>query len=305
VKKSRALSSSAEADENDNEEEDFVDALDGEVSIPSPRPSPPQETKIRQLSQDTDDINARNGQQASQDCGDAAATPAAPENVAPLDAQTETGTSSPTSAATDTEPQDQPDIVEVSATGEVDAKAQTGETIALAAVEPAVLSPVTEEVNVPVAASAKHISQPDAQRPLEIDDQNQQNSHADTGAGSNSRETKRPTPPLSEVDGATKRPREDEDGDLDPNPREAKRASPPPDKDKDKEKKEKPMRKKSASDARAPSAPASPRSKPAAVFVRRPLSPFLGLVYSMLINTRTGRWWLCLIRIPGITFRIR
>jgi len=282
VKKSRALSTSAEADENDNEEEeeDFVDALDGEVPNLSPRPSPPQETKVRQLSQDTDDINAYNDQQASQDRGDAAATPAVPDNAAPLDAQTETGTSSPTSVTTDTESQNQPDIVEVSATGEVDAKAQTGETNAPASVEPAVLSPVTEEANVPVAASAKHISQPEAQRPLQIDNQNQQNSHTDTGAGSNSRETKRPTPPLSEVDGATKRPREDEDGDLDPNPREAKRASPPPEKEKEKEKKEKPVRKKSGSDARAPSAPASPRSKPAAGFVRRPLSPFLRLVFA-------------------------
>jgi Ran-binding protein 3 len=281
VKKSRALSTSAEADENDNEDgDDFVDALDGEVPNPSPRPSPPQETKVRQLSQDTDDINACNDQQASQDRGDGAAPPAVPDNAAPLDAQTETGTSSPISA--DIESQSQLDIVEVSATGEVDAKVQTGETNALASVEPAVLSPITEEANVPVAASATHISQPEAQRPLEIENQNQQNSHTDTGAGSNARETKRPTPPLSEVDGATKRPREDEDGDLDPNPRETKRASPPPEKEKEKEKekKEKPMRKKSGSDARAPSAPASPRSKPAAVFVRRPLSPLLRLVFA-------------------------
>ena len=279
MKKSRSLSTSAEADENDNEEEeDFVDALDGQVPNPSPRPSPPQETKVRQPSQDTDDINACNDRQVSQDCGGAAATPAMPDSAVPLDAQTETGTSSPTSVTADTEPQNRPVIVEVSATGEVDAKAQTGETTdAPASVEPAVLSPVTEEANVPVVAPAIYISQPEAQRPPEINNQNQQNSHTDTGAGSNSRETKRPTPPLPEVDGATKRPREDEDGDLDPNPREAKRASPPPEKEKEKEKekKEKPMRKKSGSDARAPSAPASPRSKPAAVFVRRPLSPIL------------------------------
>jgi hypothetical protein len=167
--------------------------------------------------------------------------------------------------------------VKVSATGEVDAKAPTGETNVPASVEPAVTSPVTEEPNLPVVASTKHISPSEAQRPPEIDNQNQPNSHADTGtgAGSNNRETKRPTPPLSEVDGATKRPREDEDGDLDPNPREAKRASPPPEKEKEKEKKDKSTRKKSGSDARAPSAPASPRSKPVSVFVRRLLSSVL------------------------------
>jgi Ran-binding protein 3 len=245
--------------------------LDGEVPVPSPRPSPPQETKVSQQSQDIDDIDRRNGRQSSQDHGDAAATPAVPDNVTPSDAQAQTGIPSPTHVATNTELQNQPEIVKVSATGEVDAKAPTGETNVPASVEPAATSPVTEEANVPVAASAKHISPP------EIDNQNQPNSHADTGtgAGSNTRETKRLTPPLSEADGATKRPREDEDGDLDPNPREAKRASPPPEKEKEKEKKEKPTRKKSGSDARAPSAPASPRSKPVSVFVRRLLSSFL------------------------------
>ena len=73
MKKSRALSTPAEVDEIDNEEEEFVDALEHEVPTPSPHPSPPHETKTRQLSQGADDTNLRNGQSALQDCADPAA----------------------------------------------------------------------------------------------------------------------------------------------------------------------------------------------------------------------------------------
>ena len=278
MKKSRALSTSTEADENDNEEEeDFVDALEDGVPIPSPDPSPPHERK----SQDTDDISGRNSRGESQDSGDTAPAHAVPDNAVPLDAQTQTVISSPTPAIMNAESQNQPDIVVVSATGEVDAKAPTGEQAAAASAEPAAVPPpaavsaVTEEAEIPATTSANPVAQPETQRTHEIDDENQPHSHAArTSADSDTRETKRPTPPLSEVDGATKRPRDDEDGDLDPNPRETKRASPPPEKEKEKEKKERPVRKKSGSDAHAPSAPASPRPKSASVFVGRPLSSF-------------------------------
>jgi len=267
VKKSRALSAPAEADENDNEE-DFVDASEDGAPIPSPRPSPLHETEICQPSQGVDDINGRSGRQTPE--GSANAAPAAPvsEDAAPSDVQAQTGISSPTLATTSPESQNQPDIVEASAIGEIDAKAPTGESTIPAAVEAAIVSSVAEEAEVPATTSAKLISQPQAQSTPEIDNRNQPHSHAaDMKADSNARETKRPSPPLSEADGAIKRPREDEDGDLDPNPREAKRASPPPEKDKEKEKKERPTRKKSGSDAHAPSAPASPRSKPTSSFV--------------------------------------
>lgn len=268
MKKSRALSTPPEADENDNEE-DFVDALEDGAPIPSPRPSPPHETEVCPPSQGVDDISGRNGQKTPQGSADAAPAVAVSENAAPSDVQAQIAISSPTLSTTNPESQNQPDIVEVSAVEEIDAKAPTGESTVPAAVEPAIVSSVTEEPEVPVTTSAKRISQADAQSTPEIDDRNQPHSHAaDMRADSNTRETKRPSPPLSEVDGATKRPREDEDGDLDPNPREAKRASPPP--EKEKEKRDRPMRKKSGSDAHAPSAPASPRSKPTSSSVGPP-----------------------------------
>jgi Ran-binding protein 3 len=267
VKKSRALSIPAEADENDNEE-DFVDALEDGAPIPSPRPSSLHETEVCQPSQGVDDISGCNGQKSLQSNADAVPTVAVSENATPSDVQSQVGTSSPTPATTNPESQNQLDIVEASPVGEIDSKAPTGESAVPATAEPAVVSSVTEEAEVPVRTSAKPISQPEAQSTPEIDNPNQPHSHAaDMRADSNTRETKRPSPPLSEVDGATKRPREDEDGDLDPNPREAKRASPPPEKEKEKEKTEKPMRKKSGSDAHAPSAPASPRSKLTSSFV--------------------------------------
>jgi len=269
VKKSRALSVPAEADENDNEE-DFADALEDGAPIPSPRPSPLHETAICQPSQGVDDINGGSDRQTPQGSADAA--PAAPvsEDAAPPDIQAQIGIPSPTLATTSPESQNLPDIVEASAIGEIDAKAPTGESTVPAAVEAAIVSSVAEEAEVPATTSTKPISQPEAQSTPEIDNRNQPHSHtADMKPDSNARETKRPSPPLSEADGAIKRPREDEDGDLDPNPREAKRATPPPEKEKEKEKekKERPMRKKSGSDAHAPSAPASPRSKPTSSFV--------------------------------------
>ncbi|KAI0287349.1 hypothetical protein BC826DRAFT_1045299 [Russula brevipes] len=271
VKKSRALSTPAEVDENDNEEEEeFVDALEHEVPTPSPHPSPPHETKVLQVSQGIDDISRRNGQTVPQDSGDTALAPAAPDSAAPLEAQTEIETSFLTPAATSPESQNQSDIVEASAAEDVNAKSPVGETTAspsAAAPQTAAVPSSTEEVEVPATSSAKPISQPEAQRTHEIDNQTQSHSHAEAGVGPSPRETKRPTPPLPEADGTAKRPREDEDGNLDPNPREAKRATPPPEKEKDKEKKEKPARKKSGSDAHPPSAPASPRSKPVSGFV--------------------------------------
>lgn len=267
MKKSRALSTPTEADENDNEE-DFVDALEDGPPIPSPRPSSSHETEVCQPSQGVDDISGCNGQKLPQGSADAPPTVAASDNPTTSDIQPQIGTSSPTPGTTNSESQNQPDIVEASPGGEIDAKAPTGESTVPAAVEPAIVSSVTEEAEAPVTTSVKPISQPEAQSAPEIDSPNQPHSHAaDMRADSNVRETKRPSPPLSEVDGATKRHREDEDGNLDPNPREAKRASPPPEKDKDKDKMERPMRKKSGSDAHAPSAPASPRSKPTSSFV--------------------------------------
>ena len=269
MKKSRALSTPPEADENDNEE-DFVDALEDGAPIPSPHPSPPHETEIHQPSQGVDDINGRNGQQTPEGSADGVPAAAVSEDAAPSDVQAQVGISSPTLATTSPESQNQSNIVEVPAVGEISAKAPTGEPTVPAAVEPPIVSSVTEEAEIPVTASSKPISQPEAQRTPEIDDRNQPYSHAaDMKADANTRENKRPSPPLSEVDGATKRPREDEDGDLDPNPRETKRATPPPEKEKEKEKekRERPTRKKSGSDAHAPSAPASPRSKPTSSFV--------------------------------------
>ncbi|KAI9455206.1 hypothetical protein F5148DRAFT_398178 [Russula earlei] len=270
VKKSRALSTPPEADENDDEEEDddFVDALEHEVPIPSPRPSPPHEAKGCRLPQGADDNGSRNDQTATRNCADIAAASKAPDHAPPSNAQTQVGLSSLTPVATTPESQGQPDT-EVSAE-DVDAKASEGEKSATASMEHTVapladIPSAIKEVEAPSITSEKYITEPDAQ-PHETDDQTTLHGHAEMGGDSKPRETKRPTPPLSDVDGATKRPREDEDGDQDPNPRGAKRASPPPEKEKDKEKKERQVRKKSGSDAHAPSAPASPKSKPVSVF---------------------------------------
>lgn len=289
MKKSRALSTPVEVDERDNEEQDgdfvFVDASGQEVPAPSPQPSPPHETKIRQISQGVEDIGWRNNQNTLQESGDAVPVPTAPDNTAPPDPQSQIGTSSQTSVATTPELQNQISIGQV-CTGDVGAATQIGEA-ATASVEPEVAPPpatvpsANEEVL--ATSSANPVSQRTTEHTHETDDRNKVSSRNKvTREDSSSPEIKRPTPPLSEIDGATKRPREDEDGDLDPNPREAKRASPPPEKDKDKDKRERPSRKKSVADTHTLSAPASPRSKPASVFVGHSRPRFVRLAYTNL-----------------------
>jgi Ran-binding protein 3 len=276
VKKSRALSTPVEADENDNDEEEFADAYEHDIPTPSPQPSPPHETKTRQPSQGPDDTGLRNGQSERQDSADAAPAPVAPDNATTPDAQPQIGTSSLTPAATIPKMQNQTDVVEISSPGGVAAKDTIEETAVTTSVEhdaaPSAAAPVptaTEEVQVRPTTSAMPIPQPDAQSTQKIDNQTSLVPIVEARTDSNSREVKRPTPPLSEGDNAAKRPREDEDGDLDPNPREAKRASPPPEKEKEKEKekKERPARKKSVADAHAQSTLASPRATPASAFV--------------------------------------
>ena len=270
MKKSRALSTPAEVDENDNDEEEFVDALESEVPTPSPHPSPPHETKLRQLSQAADDISWRNGQTVPQDNADTASAPVAPDSAATSNEQPQMKTPSITTATTIPELQSQSDTVEFSAPGNVAVNAPIKETAAAVSVEhaaalrPAAVPIDAEEAEVPATTSAIPAPQSDTHK---IDNQTSSPLLADARADSNPRETKVPTPPLSEADCAAKRPREDEDGDLDPNPREAKRASPPPEKEKDKEKKERPARKKSGSDAHAQSTPVSPKSNPVSAFV--------------------------------------
>ena len=271
VKKSRALSTPPEVDENDNDEEEYVDALEHDIPTLSPHPSPPHETKIRQLSQTTDDINRRDDQSPPQDSADTVPAPVTPDS-ATTDAQAQIGTSLET-AATIPELQNQPDVVEFSAPENVAVKTQIKQTGGTASVEhaaappPAGIPAPTQEAEVPATTSAIPVPQSEAQCTHKIDNQTSSALPAEARADSNPWETKCPTPSSSEADSATKRPREDEDGDLDPNPREAKRASPPPEVEKDKEKKERPARKKSGSDAHAQSTPASPRSKPASTFV--------------------------------------
>jgi hypothetical protein len=278
VKKSRALSTPVEVDENDNEEQDgdfvFVDASDHEVPTPSPQPSPPHELKDRPTCQGVEDINWRNGENTSPDSDDTVPVPPVPDNAVPPESQSQIGTSSLASVATTPELQNQVGIGETPA-GDVGATAaQIGEPTATASLEPDAAPPLSivpsDTTEVPASSSVEPMLQPAAEPTHEIDDQGGLPSRDETAREySSSQEIKRPTPPLSEIDGATKRPREDEDSDLDPNPREAKRASPPPpEKDKDnKDKKEKLARKKSGADTHTLSAPASPRSRPATVFV--------------------------------------
>ena len=287
VKKSRALSTPAEVDENDNDEEEFADALEHDVPTPSPQPSPPHETKTRQLSQDADDNGLRNGQSERQENADAAPSLVAPDNAATPDAQLQIGTSSLTSAATIPKIQNQTDNVEISAAGDVAAKSLIEETTSVehvaAALSPAAAVPTaTEEAQVRPTTSAMPVPQSEAQITQKIDNQTSSVPVAEGRADSNPREVKRPTPPLSEGDCTTKRPREDEDGNLDPNPRETKRASPPP--EKEKEKKERPSRKKSVADAHAQSTPVSPRATPASAFVGF-LCPCLFQAMCMLIRS--------------------
>jgi len=305
VKKSRALSTPPEVDENDNEDEedDFVDALEHEVPIPSPRPSPPHETKDGQIPHGTDDIS----QSTTQDRGEVAAASDTPDIALSSDAQPQIGTSYLTPVATTPESHNQPDTAEASSAGVVNAKTPIGESGSVdddnVVLPPTDIPSTTEEVKVPPTTTEKSISQTEGQPPHEADNQTKPHPHPEMGTDCKPRDTKRSTPPLSEVDGTTKRPREDEDGDLDPNPRGAKRASPPPEKEKEKEKKERPMRKKSGSDAHAPSAPASPRSKPVSAFVGRSLSgSLLGPAFA---NMYSGWWWLPCVCRHGITLRGR
>lgn len=273
MKKSRALSTPAEVDENDNDEQEFADALEHDVPTPSPRPSPPNEVKTCQLSQGADDTGLRNGRSDSQDNADPAPAPVAPDDATTPDPQPQTGTSSLTPVVTNKT--NQTDTVEMSAMVDVAAKGSIEETAPVTSVEyaaapsPAAAVPTsTEQAQARSTTTAMPIQQFEAQCPLKIDNQTS-SVPAEARADSSPREIKGPTPPLSEGDCPTKRPREDEDGNLDPNPREAKRASPPPEKEKEKEKekKERPARKKSVADAYAQSTPASPGAAPASAFV--------------------------------------
>ncbi|KAH8995060.1 hypothetical protein EDB86DRAFT_2923719 [Lactarius hatsudake] len=259
VKKSRALSTPAEVDENDNEEQDenFVDALENEGPAPSPDPSPPHESKAFQLSQGVEDISWRDGQSTSQ-----AGIDIAPES------QARTGTSSPTSTVPTPEIQNQSGAMKVSATEDVDPSMTIAEVTSTASSEPLSAPPITIPPaikDVCTTTPAIPTSQPAATPPRDPDSPpSKELSGDDAGSESNPREIKRPTPPHSEIDGATKRPREDEDGDVDPNPREPKRASPPPEKDIDK--KDRSTKKKNGSDVHTPNTPTSPRAKSGSIF---------------------------------------
>ena len=269
MKKSRALSTAAEVDENDNEEQDenFVDALENEAPIPSPQPSPPDESKACQISQGVGDVDCRNDQSASQAGIDIAPATAALDDAAPPEPQALIETSSPTSTdpAPDIQNQSAPMKVPM-AEDAVNPSTPIAEATPAASSESLTALPITtipptvEDVR--TTASAIPISQPtvtpDSPTSKEL-------SGSDAGSDSNPKEIKRLTPPQSEIDGATKRPREDDDGDVDPNPREPKRVSPPPEKDIDK--KDRPTKKKNGSEVHTPSAPASPRAKSGSVFV--------------------------------------
>lgn len=252
--------------------------MENDVPTPSPQPSPPLETKTRQLSQGSDDIGLRNGQSERQDGVDSAPAPVALDNAPAPDAQPKIGTSPLTPAATIPKMQNQTDIVKISSPGGLAAKDTIEDTAVTTSLEhaaapsPAAAVPTATEVQVRSTTSTMPTPQSEVQCRQKIDNQTGSVPVTEARADSNSREVKRPTPPLSEAECATKRPREDE---LDPNPREAKRASPPPDKEKEKEKekekKEKPARKKSVADAHhAQNTPASPRATPASTFVGYP-----------------------------------
>jgi hypothetical protein len=265
VKKSRALSTPPEVDENDNDEEEFADALEQDVPTPSPQPSPPHETKTGQLSQGADDTGLRNGHSERQEIVDPAPAPVALDNAATPDAQPQIGRSSLTPPATVPKMQNQADVA---AKSTIEEAAVTTSVDHATALSPAAAVPTaTEQILLPTTSAVP--VQSEVQYTQKIDNQTSSVSDTEARAGSNTREVKRPTPPLSEADFATKRPRED--GDQDPNPRETKRASPPPEKEKEKEKekREKPTRRKSVADAHAQSTPASPRATPVSAFVGR------------------------------------
>ena len=274
MKKSRALSAPAEVDENDNEEQDenFVDALENEGPAPSPQPSPPDESKVCQISQGVGDINGQNVPQAGVDIPP---VPAAADDAATPETQARIETSSPTSTVPIPEIQNQPVKVPV-AEDVVDPSIPMTKATPAAASEslsaPPIIAvpPATEDVR--ATTSTIPISQAAAMPPRDPESPpSKELSGSDAGSDSNPKEIKRPSPPQSEIDGANKRPREDDDGDVDPNPREPKRASPPPEKVVDK--KDRPTKKKNGSDVHPPSTPASPRAKSGSVFVGHSLFP--------------------------------
>ncbi len=281
VKKSRALSTPAEVDENDNEEQDenFVDASENEGPASSPDPSPPHESKVFQIS--VEDINWRNGQGTPQAGIDIAPVTTAPDDAAPPEPQAQIGTSSPTSTVPTPEIQNQSGTMKVSAAEDVDPSMPIAEAASAASSESLSAPPITtvppviEDVRATTPAMPQ--SQPAATPPRDPDSPPiKELSGDDAGEDTNPKEIKRPTPPHSEIDGATKRPREDEDGDVDPNPREPKRASPPP--EKEIEKKDRPTKKKNGSDSHTSSTPASPRTKSGSVFVGHSRFPICWVV---------------------------
>ncbi|KAF8270640.1 hypothetical protein EI94DRAFT_1722170 [Lactarius quietus] len=271
VKKSRALSTPAEVDENDNEEQDenFVDASENEGPTPSPQASPPDESKVSQISQGAEDISWRNRQSTPQDGIDIAPVTTAPNDSAPPELQTQIGTSSPTSTIPTPEMQNQSGTLKVPVAEDVDPSIPIAEATLTTSSEPLSAPPIT---TIPPAiendnatASAIPQSQTAATPPRDPDNPPSKELAGDgTSSDSSTKEVKQTTPTHSEIDGATKRPREDDDGDVDPNPREPKRASPPPEKDTDK--KDRPAKKKNGSEVHTLSAPTSPRAKSGSVF---------------------------------------
>ena len=279
VKKSRALSTPAEVDENDNEEqvENFVDASRNEGPTPSPQPSLPDEPKVCQTSQGSEDISRRNRQSTPQADIDITSVITAPNDSAPLELQTQIGTKS---TILNLEIQNKSGPTKVPVAEEVDPSIPIAEAAladsseSLSAPPIATVPSAIEEKDDNVTTST--ISQPAATPPRDLDSSpSKELTGDDASSDSSTKVTKQSTPPHSEVDGASKRPRED-DGDVDPNPREPKRASPPPEKDTDK--KNRPAKKKNGSEVHTPSAPTSPRIKSASVFVSHSSSDLLGLL---------------------------
>jgi Ran-binding protein 3 len=280
VKKSRALSTPAEVDENDNEEQD-VDASENKGPTPSPQPSPSDELKVCQVSQGSEDVSRRNRQSTPQAGIDIASVTTAPNDSAPSELQAQKETPSPTSTIPTSEIQNKSGTMDVPLIEEVDPSKPIAEAAlatsseSLPAPPIATVPPAIEDDN--VATSTISISQRAATPPRDLDNPpSKELTGNDASSDSSTKNIKQTTtPPHSEIDGATKRPREDEDGDADPNPREPKRASPPPEKNTDK--KDRPAKKKNGSEVHTPSAPTSPRAKSGSVFVSHSPSDLLGL----------------------------
>ena len=276
MKKSRALSTPVEVDESDIEErsESFVDAPENEGSTPSPHPSPPDELKVCQSSQGAEDINGCDPHRTPQDIS--SATKASNDSLPP-DPQTQT--SSPTSNVPTPEIQNQLGSTTAPVAKGVDPSIPTAETALTASTESLSAPPITTVLPAIEDNQATTSSIPKSQAatpPRDPDNTPSKELAGDeAGSDSNTKGTKQPTPPQSEIDSVTKRPREDEDGDVDPNPREPKRASPPPEKDTDK--KDRPTKKKNGSEVHPPSAPASPRAKSRSVFVGHFCPPIIEL----------------------------